>query len=204
MWDHLLWNAINLKEANKIQISFDGETLETKSCVKYLGLYFDSLLSWKKQISDAKRKINFKLSKIRPLAKFLDHENISLLIKAFILPYIHYCSTTYHSAAPSQIKKLQSVCNKIDLMSPNSFHISVQDRLNNDLAILTFKMIHHLAPSYLSNKIDLTSSRHTYNTRQARNNGVFHIHNINSFTSKSIKFSIPILCLLIRLMFLTE
>ena len=82
-------NTLNLKKSNNIRISFDGELLETKSCVKYLGVYFDSLLSWKKQISHTKCKINHKLSKIRPLAKFLNPENVTLLSKLlFFLMYI--------------------------------------------------------------------------------------------------------------------
>ena len=66
-------------------------------------------------------------------------------------------------------------------------------RLDNDLAILTFKIIHQLAPQYLSNKINLASTRHAYNTRLAKNNGIFRVQNVNSFTSKSIKHAIPIL-----------
>ena len=184
-------NPQNVKKCSDIKISFGGETLQNKDTVKYLGVYFDSLLTWKKQISESRRKINYKLSKIRPLAKFLDPSIISLLIKAFIFPYINYCSTTCHSASSCSIKKLQSTCNKVNLLSPNLPIISVKDRLDHDLAILAFKIIHKTAPPYLCDKIQLTSTKHKYNTRQSKNNGVFHFQSTNKFSTKSIKYSIP-------------
>ena len=113
------------------------------------------------------------------------------MIKAFIFPYINYCSTTCHSASSCSIKKLQSTCNKVNLLSPNLPIISVKDRLDHDLAILAFKIIHKTAPPYLCDKIQLTSTKHKYNTRQSKNNGVFHFQSTNKFSTKSIKYSIP-------------
>ena len=108
-------NSQNLKKCSEVKVCFAGETLETKTSVKYLGVHFESLLSWKKQISESKRKINFKLAKIRPLSKFLDPIDTYTLIKAFVLPYIHYCSTTWYSASPYLIQKLQTTCNKTNI-----------------------------------------------------------------------------------------
>jgi len=90
----------NYKECAVGKVKFKGKDLETKDTVKYLGIYFDGKLSWDKQTKEIRRKINFKLSKIRPLARFLIPIDINMLIRAFVLPYIHYCSTTWSSAAP--------------------------------------------------------------------------------------------------------
>ena len=118
-------NQVQLKTCEKLKVHFMGEELKTKESVKYLGVHFDSKLSWEKHISEVKRKISFKLSKIRPLARFLDSTDINMLVRSFIFPYLHYCSTTWSSAAPHQINKLQSTCDKVHLLSPLIPHIKV-------------------------------------------------------------------------------
>jgi len=92
------------------KIKFKGKDLQTQDTVKYLCIHFDDKLSWDKQIKEICHKINFKLSKIRPLARFLNPIDINMLIRAFVLPYIHYCSTTWSSVAPHLINKTHFFC----------------------------------------------------------------------------------------------
>ena len=51
-------NQVNLKQCSSTKIKFKGKELDTKSSVKYLGVHFDSKLTWEKQISEIVRKIN--------------------------------------------------------------------------------------------------------------------------------------------------
>ena len=173
-------------------MNFLGDDLVTKNSVKYLGVHFDSELSWKKHVSEVKRKINYKLSKIRPLARFLDPIDSQMLVRSFIFPYLHYCSTTWSSAAPTLIKKLQSTCNKIQLISPLIPSIKVNERLQLDLSILTFKVIHNLYPDYICKRLTMASHVHSHNTRQAANNNIFHTPCPNKTASKSIKHTLPL------------
>jgi len=184
-------NPLQLKQCSDLKVKFNGETLETKNTVKYLGVNFDSTLSWKKHISYIKGKINFKLNKIRPLAKFIDTPDTFMLVRSLIFPYIHYCSTTWFSAAPYQIRKLQSTLNKIQLFSPQVPEVNVQNRLNLDLSLIAFKIIHDLAPSYLNSRLEKVSNKHHYNTRQSENNNLYVSHSVNKFSTKSIKHNIP-------------
>ena len=167
-------------------IKFKGNKLETKQCVKYLGVHFDNKLSWEKHIKEVNRKVNFKLSKIKPLAKFLDPVDINMLIKAFVLPYIHYCSTIWSSAAPHLINKLQTTVNKTKFFSPNIQQIHVEQRLNFDSAVLAFKAINNLTPDHISDKISLVSSHHQYATRQSKTNNIFHKHIPNKLSAQSL------------------
>lgn len=184
-------NQSNLKKCTDLKVNFMGEDLQTKKSVKYLGVYFDNKLSWKKQVSEIKRKINFKLAKIRPMARFIDPIDTYMLIRSFIFPYLHYCSTTWSSAAPSLIRKLQSTCDKTKLFSPLIPNIKVNERLQLDLSILTFKAIHNLYPDYICERLISTSHIHSHNTRQAANNNIFHSSCLNKTSTKSMKHILP-------------
>ena len=179
-------NARNHKFCANAVVKFRGSCLDSKDCVKYLGVHFDSKLTWEKHIKEINRKINFKLAKIRPLAKFLDPVHINMLIRAFVLPYIHYCSSTWSSAAPYLLNKIQSTVNKTQFFSHSIHKIDVNQRLNLDNAILTFKAVNKLTPSYISNNISLVSSHHDYYTRQSKNKNIFHKHIPNKLSTQSL------------------
>jgi hypothetical protein len=182
-------NSHNIKKCRDLSVSFCGEKLETKFSVKYLGIYFDSNLSWKKQIKEIRRKINYKLSKIKPLSKFLDSASTFMLIRSFIFPYIHYCSTTWSSASPHLIDKIQSTCDKTLLFSKDIPKIDIKNRLHLDISILTFKAIHQLCPNYVSDQLSIASNIHTYNTRHSSNNNIFHTYTPNKVATQSIKYT---------------
>ena len=179
-------NKHNQKFCRNGKVKFKGKELETKESVKYLGVHFDSKLSWEKQIKEVIRKINCKLYKIRPLAKFLDPVDINMLIRSFIFPYIHYCSSTWASAAPHLINKIQATVNKTQFFCKNINEIKVCQRLDLDIAILTFKALNNLTPIYISNKLTTSSQIHNYNTRHSKGNNIFHEKSVNKFSSQSL------------------
>lgn len=169
------------------KVKFKGKDLETKESVKYLGVYFDCKLSWERQVKAINSKINFRLAKIRPLARFLRPADINMLIRAFVFPYIHYCSTTWSSASPHLLNKIQSTVNKTQFFCKGIEPINVEQRLHLDMAILTFKSLNNLTPDYLSQKISLVSTHHHYNTRQASANNIFQNHIPNKLSSQSFQ-----------------
>ena len=166
----------NRKQCSNGKVRFKGKYLDTKESVKYLGVHFDCKLSWERHINEIIRKINFRLAKIRPLAKFLRPSDINMLIRAFVFPYIHYCSTTWSFAAPHLINKIQSTVSKTQFFCQGVEPISVERRLNFDIAVLTFKALNDLTPGYLSEKISLVSAHHCHNTRQASARNIYHKH----------------------------
>ena len=60
----------NFKYCSDRKVKFKGKELQTKQSIKYLGVHFDSKLSWEKQIAEILRKINFKLAKLDLLQDF--------------------------------------------------------------------------------------------------------------------------------------
>ena len=182
-------NSKNLKLCLDKKVNFNGHELENKKSVKYLGVHFDNTLSWKTHINAVTSKINFKLLKIRRLARFLDPVDINMLLNTLVLPYVHYCSTTWATAAPTLINKVQSTINKSLHFSAGIKHIDVKRRLDLDLAILTFKAINKLAPEYINSKLSLIERHHSYNTRQAKNRNIFQTRLHIKMSSQTITSS---------------
>ena len=54
------------------------------------------------------KKVNFKLRKIKSVASFLTSHTKKLLVNALVMPYFHYCSPAWSSAARKVDKKVYS------------------------------------------------------------------------------------------------
>ena len=63
-------------------------------------------MQWSSQISNITKKVNFKLGKIKSVASFLTSHTKKLLVNALVMPYFHYCSPAWSSAAPFRLRKV--------------------------------------------------------------------------------------------------
>ena len=126
------------------------------------------------------------------LWKFVDSKTLFMLIRSFTFPYIRYCSTTWSSASPHHIQKIQSVCDKTQLFSKDVPKIDVKGCINIDLSTLAFKSINNLLPLYISSKIKLSSNIHKYNTRHSTNLNIFCEPKFNKMSFQSINNSLAV------------
>jgi len=94
-----------------------------------------------------------------------------MLINFFMLPYVHYCSTTWSSASTSLLRKLQSTCDKCLTLSEDIKPVEVRKRLDYDLILLGFKALNNLTSTYLSDRLSQSLVKHNHNT-------LLHHHNI--------------------------
>ena len=67
--------------------------IEFLRSIKILGVTLDKDLSYKEHISDQLKKAYAKASALRRIRRFLPHDAMIKLYKAFILPHLKYCST---------------------------------------------------------------------------------------------------------------
>ena len=136
--------------------------------VKYLGVYFDSSLSFHRHISNLLRSINFHLHSFRLIRNSISLSVSITLPSSFILPLFNYCNILLFSLPGYQIKKLQILQNalvrsifKIDRFS--QIHISpylyrlhwlpIKFRIIFKVLLLTHNSLHHNRPEYLSSLI---------------------------------------------------
>ncbi|KAL1448304.1 hypothetical protein WDU94_005687 [Cyamophila willieti] len=94
------------------RLLFQDEEIKFQGITRYLGLYFDSKLTWNKHIIETK----LKGMKALNIMKILSNRNWGLkrktllrLYQAYVLPILDYGSIVYGSANPSVLKRLNVI-----------------------------------------------------------------------------------------------
>ena len=97
-------------------ITLNNSSFETKPCLKFLGLYLDSKLTWKPHISYIIEKCEKKLNILKAISTTSwgsDPSTRLLLYRSLIRPHIDYGSPLFHNAPKSttiKIDRLQYRC----------------------------------------------------------------------------------------------
>ena len=71
------------KPQNKFEIFIDHEQLEQKEYAKYLGIFVDNKLSWKKHIQTTNLKISKGIVIIRKMQHYLQEKQLRNMYNAF-------------------------------------------------------------------------------------------------------------------------
>ena len=95
--------------------------------------------------------MNFKLGKIKSVASFLASHTKKLLVNALVMPYFHYCSPAWSSAARKVDKKVVDASNFLGRKD----NYSIYNVINKDMSLLIFKALNNLAPNYICSKINI-------------------------------------------------
>ena len=165
----------------------DNKKLEQCDKFKYLGVWFDPHLNWNEHLKALADKISMKIGKIKRAMPFLSKTTRKLLVNAIVMPHFDYCCEAWSSASSTSLKSLGRLYKKATKLASNEDRISLQDRLDKNVAILTFKCLNDLTPMYLQEKFKLTSPVHQKNTRSCRYNKIYVERIKNRWTSLTFK-----------------
>ena len=183
---------LNKYHQNNLTILYKDTPLVSEKCVKYLGVLFDEELTWVNHIKHVKNRAYYKLRKLTYINKCLTPHTKKLLINALIIPYIKYCSSSWSNATDSNLKCMQKLydhCLKFQGITSKP----VTKLWDIDQAIMTFKIIHNMVPSYLINKVTLTNKVHPHQTRAATSNSLHTIQKINTFSARTFSYRAPLI-----------
>ncbi|XP_063691198.1 protein CBFA2T3-like [Bolinopsis microptera] len=102
---------------------------------------------------------------------FLSETQMQIIVQSLIISSLDYCNALYFGANHSVLKQLQSLQNRacrlvkglkkreeVDPYIKELHWLKVQERIEFKILLLTFKLLHGLAPSYLSNLVKYNSS----------------------------------------------
>jgi len=138
-----------------------------------LGVVIDSCLTMADHVSAIRQSGYFQLRQLRPVARSLTVDAAKTIVHAFIACRIDYCNLLLHGITDSLFRRLQSVPNaaaclqlitrtrRRDHITPvlrDLYWLPVQRRVDYKLALLVYKSLHGLAPSYLADDCILASS----------------------------------------------
>ena len=147
-----------------------GNHLITKSrCVRNLGTWFNDTFDMSQHITNLCSASFFQLHKIRRIRKYLKQEAAATLVRSFVTCRIDYCNSLLYGLLDYQLAKLQRVQNsaaRLVYRESKFCHITpllkklhwlpIMYRIRFKIALLTYKAISGLAPSYIT---DLVSSK---------------------------------------------
>ena len=130
---------------------------------KNLGVIFDSAFKFERQVSAVVRNSFFHLRTLAKTKCYLSPSDLGRVIHAFITTRLDYCNGLYMGIDQSQLRRLQLVQNaaarlltntkKYDHITPvlASLHwLPIRYRIEFKLLLYTFKSLHGLAPTSLS------------------------------------------------------
>ena len=154
--------------------------------VRNLGAWFDSHFSMSTHISKSCSAAFFWLRNIKKISQFLPRDKLEMVLHAFVTSRIDYCNGLLYGLPDREIGKLQRVqnaaarlltsCKKYDHITPvlRELHwLPVKYRINFKILLLTFKALHGIAPSYIS---DLIKVKHNTRYSLRSNEGVCLMH----------------------------
>lgn len=122
-------------------IKLNDEEVPQQTEVKYLGIYLDRKLNWKKHIQAKRKALDIQLSKMNTLlhSQTISMENKLLLYKCVIKPIWTYGIQLWGTAANSNIEILQRFLSKSLRRIANAPLYITNRQLHKDLNIRTVK-----------------------------------------------------------------
>lgn len=173
-----LWLASNFLSLNESKTEFivfgsNGQhlhdpdfaslSLYSTTCVRNLGVCFDTNLKFDKQISTVIKSCFYHLRLLSKVKPFLSLKKFETVMHAFVTSRLDYCNSLYIGAPQACVARLQLVQNaaarilsgkrKYEPITPTliSLHwLPVKFRIDFKILLFVFKSVHNEAPQYLS------------------------------------------------------
>ena len=162
------------------------------AAARNLGVIFDSNLSFNKQVSTVVQSCYFQLRNISKIKSFLSPPDLEKVIHALITSRLDYCNSLYSGLCKKTISRLQLIQNSAARLLTNTRkqeHITpilaalhwlpVSHRCDFKILLITYKALHGLAPSYVSDMIPL---RETGRILRSTNKALLEGRNTNLVT----------------------
>jgi Reverse transcriptase (RNA-dependent DNA polymerase)/Endonuclease-reverse transcriptase len=145
-------------------LSFSGNIISPSTSARNLGIIFEPDLSLSKQISSVCRRSYHSIRLLRQIRSSLDQNTAVLLANSLVSSNLDYCNSLYYALPERSLHRLQLVQNslaravlpsfkKYDHITPalRELHwLPIHKRIHYKVCLLTYKSLHSLAPTYIS------------------------------------------------------
>ena len=181
------------KPIEKVEIFIDNKAIDQKNNTKFLGVYIDDKLTWKKHIDHVSKKLSRGIGVICKARRLLNLNAMKTLYHSFIYPYLMYCNHVWAVTCPTNLKGIRVLQNKIISIMTSAKRYTRLEPLYEKLGILRFDNInkflyakfmykwhHKEVPSVFINCFPHIKDIHDHNTRQSAREELY----FNDFKSK--------------------
>ncbi|KAG1664498.1 hypothetical protein GQR58_019790 [Nymphon striatum] len=167
-------------KTNKVNLFINNTSIAQKDCIKYIGVLLDKDLSWKQHIQQVKLKISKGIGILAKIRHYVPQQILRNLYFAFIQPHVNYALINWGSANLSSLIPVGRNLNKaIKIMNFNKntasskpiFHkfgiLNLDDSYTLQCAKFMYDINTGTQVNFFCKLFQKTTSRHSYNTRQA-------------------------------------
>jgi hypothetical protein len=169
-------------------------------------LHVDENLSWNEHAKYVIKKMSSNLYLLRRLKNYIPRKTRLLFYNSYVLPHMDYCATIWGNCLKNtkyQIVKMQKRAARLildtSLDTPSSQMFKdlkwqiFPDRVNFHKAVLIYKSLNNLAPTYMKDLFQLNSEVHSYPLRCTDSNKLFMQKPKTEYFRHSLSYSGPII-----------
>ena len=167
-----------------MEIKLNGSKLDICTNTKVLGVHIDQTLSFKNHIDQLTKRVSPKIAVIHRLRPILSSDILNIIYQTTVQPIFDYCLLVWGTSSKQNINNTQKLQNRAVRAVTGNFNykssvssmikqqkwMNIKERTEYFTAILMYKCLNDLAPTYLSNKFNFVSDAHPYSTRSTTNN----------------------------------
>ena len=171
---------------------------------RLLGITADNSLKWSAQIEATLKKCSLLLYLLGCIKIYLDLYSRKVFFNAYILPHLDYCSTIWGNCSTTdtdRVIKFQKRAARVildkDVDTPlNELFkqlgwMRFDERSNFRKAVMMYKALHTLAPTYISSKFTYTNTIHQVNLRSSSDSTLYISKPNLEIFRKSLAYSGP-------------
>jgi len=181
----LFGSRVKLQRVTDFSISYNGQTIKSQKCIKYLGITIDQTLSGDTMVNQVVNKVIGRLKFLYRHSSYLNQTLRKNLCSALLQCHIDYCCNAWFTDISAKARgKLQITQNKIvrfilslsprehvDQEVRNSVKmLSTQDLVKQLRINHVFNIFNGTAPSYLAQNFTRASRTHSHCTRTSNYN----------------------------------
>ena len=201
----LIGTKSKLKQLPNLALHIGDDSIAPSEVVRNIGAMFDSTLSMKHHVATICKGAWYHLNLIGQIRQYIDADCAKTLMHSFVSSRLDNFNSLLYGIPKQEILKLQRVQNaaarivtktrKFDHITPilHQLHwLPIAQRIDFKILLLTFKALHNLAPSYITNmlkKVDTYSNR---NHRSSSSNLlIIPTTSLVSFGDRCFSFAAP-------------
>lgn len=188
----LVGNSKQLRKCTTSNLQLGDVTIARSECIKYLGVHWDSSLTFKDQIKEVSNKAARSLHLIRQIRKYLTKESTEQMAVSLILSKLDYANSLYYGLPEKTLKPLQRIQNaaakcvlKMGKYDSNTIALKtlhwlpVKYRIMFKILTVVFTCMEGKAPAYIQ---ALIRQKETPRSLRSNSRNMLHIPKTNCKT----------------------
>ena len=182
-------------------VEIDGRPIRRVDETKFLGMYLDRNISWRRHISNVITKISQTIGIIGRARKFMDSAQLLLLYNTMVLPHLQYCLINWGNFKEDRNLKLRDRILRLqkcflrviygahrlshaDPLFARACTLKIDDLFEQSVRCFSYKHTNNMLPATMASLVNRIN--HTHNTRGSQSNLV-----VRTSDHKSLRYIVP-------------